>query len=85
MGDSSFMSAPTILEYLDAIFIISIVSSQNKPPGSGVPVAGIKQIKTINIKGNVNIFIFYQFLKRFKFHFFLSFAQKIFILFLFFF
>ena len=42
MGDNSFISAPTILEYLDAIFIIFIVSSQKSPPGSGVPVAGIK-------------------------------------------
>ena len=33
---------PPGLEYFDAIFIISIVSSQKSPPGSGVPVAGIR-------------------------------------------
>ena len=34
-------SAPTILAFLHAILIISKASSQNIPPGSGVPVAGM--------------------------------------------
>ena len=41
IGASSFISAPTIFEFLAAILIIFKVSSQNNPPGSGVPVAGI--------------------------------------------
>ena len=41
IGESSFISAPIIWEDCAAIFIILIASSQNKPPGSGVPVAGI--------------------------------------------
>ena len=41
MGASSFISAPTILEFFAAILIIFIVSSQNNPPGSGVPVAAM--------------------------------------------
>ena len=35
------MSPPTMLEFFAAIFKILSVSSQNNPPGSGVPVAGI--------------------------------------------
>ncbi|SVB62801.1 uncharacterized protein METZ01_LOCUS215655, partial [marine metagenome] len=42
IGESSFISAPTICADCAAILIILIVSFQNKPPGSGVPVAGIK-------------------------------------------
>ena len=36
IGASSFISAPTILEFLAAILIMSKVSSQNNPPASGV-------------------------------------------------
>ena len=47
------MSAPTKFEFFAAILIISRVSSQNNPPGSGVPVAGIKlesKPSTSNVK-----------------------------------
>ena len=80
------MSAPTTFEFFIAILIIFKVSSHSKPPGSGVPVAGIILLSspsTSNVKYIVLFFI--NFLKEFKFHFFLSFAQKIFILLEFFF
>jgi len=41
IGANSLISAPTILEILQTSFIIGKTSSQSKPPGSGVPVAGI--------------------------------------------
>ena len=42
MGASSLISAPTTLETEQTFLIIGITSLQNIPPGSGVPVAGIK-------------------------------------------
>ena len=79
-----FISAPTIFEDFAAIFIILIVSSQNKPPGSGVPVAGIKLESKASTSKVIYTFLFFIiFLNTFKFHFNLSFAQKIFIRFLF--
>jgi len=86
MGASSFISAPTILEFFAAILIIFIVSSQNNPPGSGVPVAAMtleSKPSTSNVKYTVLFLI--NFLNKLKFHLSLSFAQKIFILLLFFF
>ena len=84
MGASSFMSAPTISEDCVAILIIFIVSSQNKPPGSGVPVAGIMlESKPSTSKVMYTFLLLIIFLNLLKFHFDLSFAQKIFILFLF--
>ncbi|SVC63654.1 uncharacterized protein METZ01_LOCUS316508, partial [marine metagenome] len=41
------------MEFLNAIFKISKVSSQSNPPGSGVPVAGImleSNTSTSNVK-----------------------------------
>ena len=80
------MSAPTIFEFLAAILIIAKVSSHNKPPGSGVPVAGIileSKPSTSNVKYTVLFLI--NFWNFFKFHLALSFAQKILILLEFFF
>ena len=36
------MSAPTTFETEQTLLIVGITSFQNIPPGSGVPVAGIK-------------------------------------------
>ena len=75
------MSAPTILEFFAAVFIIFNVSSQNNPPGSGVPVAGIMlESKPSTSKVIYTVLFLIRFLNLFKFHFFLSFAQKILIL-----
>ena len=41
MGANSFMSAPTTLEIWQTFFMIGKTSYQRRPPGSGVPVAGI--------------------------------------------
>ena len=69
-----------------AVFIMLIVSSQNKPPGSGVPVAGIKLESRPSTSKVKYTFLFLRiFFNWFKFHFDLSFAQNIFILLLFFF
>ena len=65
--------------------MILIVSSQNNPPGSGVPVAGImlkSNPSTSNVKYTFLFFII--FLNSFKFHFDLSFAQKFLFFFYFF-
>ena len=61
------------------------VSSHNKPPGSGVPVAGIileSKPSTSEVKYTVLFFI--RFLNFLRFHFALYLAQKILILDLFF-
>ena len=86
MGESSLMSAPTILEFFAAIFMIFKVSSHNNPPGSGVPVAGIiLESKPSTSKVRYTVLFLISFLNFCKFHFGLSFDQKIFILDLFFF
>ena len=41
IGANSFISAPITFAFLKVVLIKLNVSYQNKPPGSGVPVAGI--------------------------------------------